>query len=85
MSRVPHGIDRVLVSTPVTSAYSNRGDTQVRISTFCTGGTCVGVEWCDDDVQIVDTKRVDGERLRFTAAEWQAFLSGVKAGEFDRP
>jgi hypothetical protein len=36
-------------------------------------------------VQVSDTKTPGGVRLRFTADEWRSFVSGVKAGEFDRP
>jgi hypothetical protein len=35
-----------------------------------------------EDVYVTDTK-VDGPALRFTRHEWVAFISGVKAGEFD--
>ena len=55
----------------------------IRVSTFCTAGTCVGVEWSGDDIHVTDTKRPNGARLSFTAEEWRAFVAGVKAGEFD--
>jgi hypothetical protein len=32
-----------------------------------------------------DTKDPDGPVLAFTAAEWEAFVAGVKDGEFDLP
>lgn len=45
--------------------------------------TCVEVR-CDDTMIFVrDGKDPDGPRLGFTRAEWQAFIDGVKAGEFD--
>jgi hypothetical protein len=31
-----------------------------------------------------DSTDPDGPKLRFTLAEWQAFISGAKDGEFDR-
>lgn len=34
-------------------------------------------------VAIRDTKNPSGGDLLFTKAEWIAFISGVKAGEFD--
>jgi hypothetical protein len=34
-------------------------------------------------VLIKDTKDPDGPQLRFDAAEWRAFVSGIRAGEFD--
>jgi uncharacterized protein DUF397 len=34
-------------------------------------------------VAVRDTKTADGPVLTFTADEWDAFLRGVAAGEFD--
>lgn len=51
-------------------------------SSFCTDGGCVGVAIERDAVRVRDTK-IDGPALRFTPAEWAAFVAGVKAGEFD--
>jgi Domain of unknown function (DUF397) len=59
------------------------------------GGTCVEVTATRDsraaphkageDVLYLmrDSKDPDGPKLAFTGAEWDAFLSGVKDGEFD--
>jgi hypothetical protein len=69
----------------VTRAHLHRDGSSIRVSSFCTAGTCVGVGWQDGDVQVVDTKNLDGATLSFTAEEWRAFVAGVKAGEFDRP
>lgn len=57
----------------------------VRTSSFCSDGTCVGVAIDHDEVRVVDTKNGDAAGLRFTPAEWAAFVAGVKAGEFDIP
>jgi hypothetical protein len=57
----------------------------VRTSSFCSDGTCVGVAIEHDEVAVVDTKAGDAPPLRFTPAEWAAFVAGVKAGEFDLP
>ncbi len=54
-----------------------------RTSSFCTEGGCVGVAMEPDQVRVVDTKSGDAPALRFTPAEWAAFVAGVKAGEFD--
>ncbi len=56
----------------------------IRVSSFCTGGACVGVADDGETVEVVDTKSAGGAVLRFTSDEWTAFLAGVKAGEFDR-
>ena len=49
-------------------------------------GNCVEIaELHDGGWAVRDTKdRGDGPILLFTATEWQAFIAGVKAGEFDR-
>ena len=37
----------------------------------------------DGEVTLRDAKRPSGPVLRYTPAEWRAFLDGVKRGEFD--
>lgn len=45
---------------------------------------CVEVAFVEGHVAVRDSKQ-DGEPvLVFTAQEWDAFLRGVRAGEFDR-
>lgn len=58
---------------------------EYRVSSFCTGGTCVEVgERPDGSVTVRDTKDADrAGSLTFTRDEWVAFVQGVKAGEFD--
>jgi len=49
-----------------------------------TGSDCVLVADLRDGGRAVRHSRDPrGPVLRFTESEWQAFLSGVKAGEFD--
>lgn len=48
------------------------------------GGNCVQAAFTSDGVLVRDSKEPDGPRLKFTGAEWDAFLDGVKKGEFDR-
>jgi hypothetical protein len=49
------------------------------------GANCVEVaELPDGGVAVRDSKDPDGPKLTFTPAEWQAFIGGVKDGEFDR-
>jgi Domain of unknown function (DUF397) len=48
-------------------------------------GNCVEVAGLADDVVMVrDSKNVKGAVLGFTPAEWDAFVGGVRNGEFDR-
>lgn len=56
-----------------------------KTSSFCGAGGCVGIGLQrDGGVLVADTKIADGPRLRFTCEEWDAFVAGVKNGEFDR-
>ncbi|GIM97965.1 DUF397 domain-containing protein [Paractinoplanes toevensis] len=50
------------------------------------GGSCVEVaDLTDGGAAVRDTKdKGAGPILWFTAAEWDAFLGGVKDGEFDQ-
>jgi hypothetical protein len=72
----------------VTSGPTRRHDQRphgegVVVSSFCSEGGCVGVAIEPGEVIVVDTKSDDAPALRFTPAEWSAFVAGVKAGEFD--
>ena len=58
-------------------------DMQFRKSSF-TNGTCVEVATgTNGEVFVRDSKSPQVATLQFTPTEWQAFLMGVKAGEFD--
>ncbi len=58
--------------------------TEFKISSFCNYGDCVEVGAAPDGVVLVrDSKDVDRRMLSFTRDEWEAFVKGVKAGEFD--
>jgi hypothetical protein len=46
-------------------------------------GNCVEVALVDDDVWVRHSKAPGEGALCFTRAEWEAFVVGVKAGEFD--
>jgi len=44
---------------------------------------CVAVKINGNGVQIRDTKDLSDVTLNYTRSEWNAFIKGVKAGEFD--
>jgi len=46
-------------------------------------GSCVEVAITPTAVAVRDTKDRDGGTQVYTRDEWVAFVSGVKAGEFD--
>lgn len=54
-------------------------------SSFSSGGdNCVEVRFHGDQIQVRDSKRGEGSPvLAFTEDEWQAFLDGVHADEFN--
>jgi hypothetical protein len=47
-------------------------------------GDCVEAR-TEGVVQVRDSKDKDGPVLSYTPAEWDAFLDGVRKGEFDLP
>ena len=56
----------------------------VKSSLSATNGECVEVcELADGGVAMRNSNDPHGIVLRYTKAEWHAFLHGVKAGEFD--
>jgi hypothetical protein len=61
------------------------GERVWRRSTFSGNqGNCVEVAELPDGGRAVrDSKNPTGPVIAYTAAEWDAFLAGVKAGEFD--
>jgi Domain of unknown function (DUF397) len=48
----------------------------------CSAGACVEIAGHAGHVYIRDSKYPAGARLRFTRAEWDAFVAGVKADDF---
>lgn len=54
-----------------------------RTSSFTDGVQCVEVAVIGDEIAVRDTKDREGATLTFTRGEMQAFIQGVKAGEFD--
>lgn len=53
-------------------------------SSFCSIGDCVEVAFKDDRVLVRGGAATSGAVV-FTRAEWEAFLAGVRNGEFDFP
>lgn len=65
-------------------ADSARADLVWRKSTASGGGNCVEVAFADDAVRLRNSQHPSGPELMFSRAEWDAFLTGVRDGEFDR-
>jgi Domain of unknown function (DUF397) len=47
-------------------------------------GQCVEIATLPDTTAVRDSKDPSGPVLRFTSAQWRAFLNCVKSGEFDQ-
>ncbi len=47
------------------------------------GNQCVEVARISGGIAVRDSKDPEGPKLLFTTGEWEAFLDGVKGGEFD--
>jgi hypothetical protein len=54
-----------------------------RKSSFSSLGNCVEVAANGEQVLVRDSKDPAGPWIRYTAAEWDAFLRGAKNGDFD--
>jgi hypothetical protein len=54
-----------------------------RTSTYSNNGTCVEVANLDEAVLVRDTKDRNRRPVRWTPGVWQAFVAGVKSGEFE--
>lgn len=46
---------------------------------------CVEIFHGDSTIGVRDSKNPEGPALSFLPDEWDAFVAGAKAGEFDRP
>jgi hypothetical protein len=65
-------------------AVEDQARIEWRKSTFSTTNGCVEVAVVGDRIAVRDSKQQgQGPVLEFTAAEWVAFLGGVRGGEFD--
>ena len=57
----------------------------VKSSLSFANGNCVEVAGLPDgEIGVRNSREPDGPVLRFTSDEWNAFLGGVRLGEFDR-
>lgn len=71
------------------SSYSNgtggNNCVEVKWIRACGTSTCVEVAQVGDEFLVRDSKNPRGSVLTFTRPEWEAFVAGVRAGEFDLP
>jgi hypothetical protein len=63
----------------------NPGGGWIKSSLSAYNGNCVEVAGLASDlIRVRDSKNPGGGILNFTSAEWDAFIGGVRNGEFDR-
>jgi hypothetical protein len=54
-----------------------------RRSRSCDSSSCVEAAVIGNEIAVRDSKDPSGPILRFTPAEWDAFVAGVQNGEFE--
>lgn len=64
---------------------NNNGCVEVFWKKSSKSGTsnCVEVRQDGEDILVRNSTRPDGAFVSYTPAEWDAFIEGAKAGEFD--
>lgn len=71
------------------SSFSGQAGTCVEVDVFksssFTHASCVQVGQFGDVVRVRDSKDPDGPVQSYRFDEWQAFIDGVKDGQFDLP
>ena len=78
MSKLTSGTGRATAETAATGAR------WIKSTLSFANGDCVEVaSLAASQVGVRDSKDTDGPVLRFSAAEWRAFVGGVRNGEFD--
>ena len=78
MSKLTSGTGRHTAETAAAGAR------WIKSSLSFANGDCVEVaSLAPGQVGVRDSKDTEGPVLRFTAAEWHAFVGGVRNGEFD--
>jgi Domain of unknown function (DUF397) len=66
------------------NGYERRSSEFIKSSlSSAANNNCVEVSVGVGEVRVRDSKNPAAGTLEFTLAEWDAFLAGVKAGEFD--
>jgi Domain of unknown function (DUF397) len=72
------------VNAPAEGAPAAAGDCWVKSSLSFSNGNCVEVaSLSSGEIGVRNSRHPDGAVLKFTRAEWEAFLAGARNGEFD--
>ena len=54
-----------------------------RRSSRCESGACVEVAWLNEAVAVRDSKIINGPLLLLGRPQWDAFLAGIRIGDFE--
>ena len=54
-------------------------------SSHCETDGCIEVRFGDGEIEVRSSHGIQGQELRFSRAEWMAFLDGARRREFDLP
>lgn len=54
-----------------------------RRASFCASGECVEIAQRGNTILVRNSNEPERRAVRYTPEEWQSFVKGVKAGEFD--
>lgn len=65
------------------STTDSNGDEWIKAEASASGD-CVEVHIREDGADVRDSKNPNGPILSYTTREWEAFKTGIKAGDFDR-
>ncbi len=60
-------------------------EVKFKTASECGISACVEIGQKDGNVMVKDSKNPNGPTLSFDTDEWNAFIKGAKAGEFDIP
>ena len=71
------------VRTERRASRSGYEHSQWRKSTLSATNGCIELAFIGDRIALRDSKQRRGPVLKFTAVEWDAFIGGVRDGEFD--
>lgn len=79
------GLKRFLAARKTRQSGDSSSGVWFKSSLSAHNGNCVEVAGLADDIiRVRDSKNPRGGILNFTQAEWDAFVGGVRNGEFDR-
>jgi len=82
-----HSHDHLTTPRPIGAGSHFGGNVRTSIawikSRRCESNACVEAAFADDEILVRSSADAASPALRFTRAEWIAFIGGVRDGDFD--